>query len=86
MTTDSNTINPPVIDKVARRRSTAALVISLLALWISIEGVTGVVGNLIGLAIGLIASAPLILVCIGAIFLMLKAPKILQHLKNPKVK
>jgi hypothetical protein len=79
-------MNPPVIDKVARRRSTAALLISLLALWISIQGITGVVANLIGLALGLIATAPLILVCIGAIVLLIKLPRILQHLKNSKVK
>lgn len=75
-------MEPPLIDKVARRRSTVAILISLLALWISLEGIDAVCANFMGLALSTFVTIPLMLVYVVAIFLLLQTPKLFQRLKN----
>lgn len=72
----------PLIDKVARRRSAVAILISLLSLWISIEGIDSVRANFKGLALTSFVTAPMVLLYIGTIVVLWRIPKLIQRLKN----
>jgi len=70
-----NMKNPSPVDKVARRRSAFAVVIALLALWISICGLPNVIFNFKMFSAALLGCLPIMLVCGLSFFLMTLLPR-----------